>query len=211
MNPIVMARSRTTVRKPPKKEYSSPLREEQAEQTRLRVVEAATRLVARGASALTIPAVAREAGVAVPTVYRYFPSKEALEDGIAAHVRALIGVPKQDVAGGLDGWVRATAETWRRSASIDRSIYPVMLAAVGRDVFDPRGAKRRELVARSLAASLEGVEPAERRLFTDVVAALSSTTGAVSFLRTGLDIEEAVARYAWLVERLHGALRRSRK
>ena len=48
-------------------------------------VEAADRLLARdGANAVTTTRVAAEAGIAVGTIYRYFPDKEALFDALAA-------------------------------------------------------------------------------------------------------------------------------
>jgi AcrR family transcriptional regulator len=48
-------------------------------------VEAADRLLARdGAGGVTTTRVAAEAGIAVGTIYRYFPDKEALFDALAA-------------------------------------------------------------------------------------------------------------------------------
>jgi AcrR family transcriptional regulator len=48
-------------------------------------VDAADRLLARdGANAVTTTRVAAEAGIAVGTLYRYFPDKEALFDALAA-------------------------------------------------------------------------------------------------------------------------------
>ena len=48
-------------------------------------VDAADRLLARkGANAVTTTRVAAEAGIAVGTIYRYFPDKEALFDALAA-------------------------------------------------------------------------------------------------------------------------------
>ena len=77
----------------------APLAVEPAWQSRLRnapqqprsqakigqTVDAADRLLARhGAGAVTTTRVAAEAGIAVGTVYRYFPDKEALFDALAA-------------------------------------------------------------------------------------------------------------------------------
>jgi len=52
-------------------------------------VDAADRLLARGgANAVTTTRVAAEAGIAVGTIYRYFPDKEALFDALAARCLA---------------------------------------------------------------------------------------------------------------------------
>ena len=62
-----------------KRSYRSPRRVEQAAQTRAAVLEAATRLFAeRGWAGTGMRDVAREAGVAVETVYANFRSKPEL-------------------------------------------------------------------------------------------------------------------------------------
>jgi AcrR family transcriptional regulator len=75
--------------------YRSQLRAEQAEETRARILDATTPLMARGIASLSIPAVAREAGVSVPTVYRHFATKQQLIEAIYPHVmrRAAINQP----------------------------------------------------------------------------------------------------------------------
>ena len=49
-----------------------------AERNRVRIVEAARRVVSRDGAEARIDAIAREAGVGVGTVYRRFPTKEEL-------------------------------------------------------------------------------------------------------------------------------------
>ena len=66
--------------------YSSPLRVEQARATALRIVEAAIRVLERGPAELSIPAVAREAGVSVPTVYHHFGDKAGLVRAVSDHL-----------------------------------------------------------------------------------------------------------------------------
>jgi AcrR family transcriptional regulator len=64
---------------PNKRVYRSQLRAEQAAATRTRIVEAArTVLLERGFAATKLDQVAREAGVAMPTLTGYFPNKAAL-------------------------------------------------------------------------------------------------------------------------------------
>jgi len=58
--------------------YRSQLRAQQAEETRERILEATVRVMARGLASVSIPAVAREASVSVPTVYRHFGTKRDL-------------------------------------------------------------------------------------------------------------------------------------
>lgn len=59
--------------------YESPVRQRQADETRKRIAAAARRLLEEtGYAGMTIPAVARAAGVAVPTVYAVFGSKKGI-------------------------------------------------------------------------------------------------------------------------------------
>ena len=61
--------------------YESPLRAEQMEQTRLRILEATADVLADDeVEEVTVPVVAMRARVSVRTVYRHFPTKDALFD-----------------------------------------------------------------------------------------------------------------------------------
>ena len=63
----------------PRRRYHSPQRRQQALATRRQVAEAAGRLFARdGYFGTSVEAIAREAGVAVPTVYAVFGTKGAI-------------------------------------------------------------------------------------------------------------------------------------
>jgi TetR/AcrR family transcriptional regulator, regulator of cefoperazone and chloramphenicol sensitivity len=62
-----------------KRVYDSPARQRQADETRRRIAAAARKLLENtGYAGMTIPAVAKAAGVAVPTVYAIFGSKKGI-------------------------------------------------------------------------------------------------------------------------------------
>lgn len=54
------------------------LREEQRAATRRRILDALVRVMAEGPAAVSVPAVAAESGVSVPTIYRHFGDKAGL-------------------------------------------------------------------------------------------------------------------------------------
>jgi AcrR family transcriptional regulator len=63
--------------------YESPLRREQKEATRQRILDAAGKLMAtRGLGEFSYAAIAEAAGVKERTVYRHFPSKRQLLEGL---------------------------------------------------------------------------------------------------------------------------------
>lgn len=67
-----------------KRSYSSPVRDRARDETRRRIFEATVRVVKeQGIHAFTIQNVAVAAGVAHRTVYRHFPTREALLEGLA--------------------------------------------------------------------------------------------------------------------------------
>jgi AcrR family transcriptional regulator len=69
--------------KPPRRRYNSPLRADQARQTRGRILDAAYRLFAdRGYAGTTIAAVAEEAGVSPETIYLTLGNKRGLLEGV---------------------------------------------------------------------------------------------------------------------------------
>ncbi len=65
---------------------------QQAHATRLRILDATIAVMARGAASVSIPAVAREAGVSIPTVYRHFGSKGNLLGSVFPHVLRRAGL-----------------------------------------------------------------------------------------------------------------------
>src|SRR6195256_1281575 len=66
-----------------KRTYSTGLRQEQAQLTKRRILDAASRLfVERGYSSVTVEDIAREAGVAYQTVYAVFRTKLAVAQAI---------------------------------------------------------------------------------------------------------------------------------
>src|SRR5437016_896045 len=68
----------------PARKYDSPLREQQAAETRHAILKAVLTLFERDDDFdIAMPAVAKEAGVSLRTVYRHFPTKADLLMGLA--------------------------------------------------------------------------------------------------------------------------------
>lgn len=74
--------------------YESSVRDERANQTRLALLEAYEALLLEESSdeEVTIPAVARRAGVTKPTAYSYFPDQESLISALLERIRERIGM-----------------------------------------------------------------------------------------------------------------------
>lgn len=78
-----------------KRAYSSPLREQQAEQTRERILEAMAEVLEdENLDEVTFAAVAKQAQVSERTVYRHFPTKEDLSQAFWWWVNKQIGMSR---------------------------------------------------------------------------------------------------------------------
>lgn len=92
----------TRIAKSRTRAYGSPLRAQQAEETRERILDSTVRVMARGVASLSIPDVAREADVSVPTVYRHFGTKGDLVAAVYPHVVRRAGLDQQVPPRSLD-------------------------------------------------------------------------------------------------------------
>ena len=82
--------------------YRSRLRAQQAEETRERILDATVRVMASGMASLSIPSVAREAGVSVPTIYRHFRTKRELLAAVYPHLAGRAGFDQVVVPRSVD-------------------------------------------------------------------------------------------------------------
>ena len=121
----------------------SPLRREQAALTRARIVEGATAVFElRGYEGARIEDIAREAGVAVPTVYKVFTNKRnllkasveaAITDGEAGEVERLAWFREQLEEPTAEGQLRLIARNARRMYDRAGQLLEVVRAAAASD------------------------------------------------------------------------------
>ena len=160
----------------PDRPYRSELRTEQAEATRSRILDAALRVMATGIASLSIPAVAREAGVSVPTVYRHFGTKRDLLAALYPHAAKRTGLDQVPDPTGLDDVRRWTRAMLGRLDSLDdvaRANFASPIAAQTRQVTMPSRVERVRRFADSFAATLP---EADRDRITRLVVVLTSSS-----------------------------------
>jgi AcrR family transcriptional regulator len=181
--------------------YRSQLRAEQAEGTRARILDATVPLMARGVASLSIPAVAREAGVSVPTVYRHFATKQQLIEAIYPHVMQWAAInqqpPPRSISDLRDGvrWYLAHLD------SLDDQARAVMASGAADEV-------RRATMPNRLAVFrgvADSVEPKLADADRDRLARLLVVLTQSSSLRMwhdhlGLSVEDVAEEVDWLVK-----------
>jgi AcrR family transcriptional regulator len=141
-----------SVKKRPIRAYSSPARDQQADDTRTRILDAARRLfLEQGFDGTTIDAIAKAAEVATPTVYGAFGSKR----GLVAELlnRARMGPSYAEL-------VKAAHAETEPEAKVRCT------AAIARDVFDAERSEMDLLRGAGVLSPELGDEERERNRFT---------------------------------------------
>jgi AcrR family transcriptional regulator len=180
------------------------VRQLQREVTRERILTTVLELVADpGAGDVAVPEVARRSGVSVATIYRYFPTKDALLDAAADE-------PARQAAGVAHG---------------ESTDGPAYLRALWRSFEGKLPLVRRQPASEAGRAMRARRYPASRAFFADRVARLGVApespegarmvrlalllTSSLAFVdlhdRQGLDADAAAADVEWAVETLERA------
>jgi AcrR family transcriptional regulator len=192
--------------------YRSELRAEQAEETRARILDATLRVIARGIASVSIPAVAREAGVSVPTVYRHFGTKQDLLAALYPHAVQRAGladlVPPRSVDELRDG-VRAYFD---QVDSFDDLARAAMASPASEEVRRLSIPDRLALTRRLADSIVPRLPDADR----DRIARLLMVLLSSSALRTwrdylGSSVDEAADDVEWVVRAAIAAARRNER
>jgi AcrR family transcriptional regulator len=190
--------------------YDSPLRDEQAEVTRKRILDALVRTMSRGVAGLSVPAVAAEAGVSVPTVYRHFRTKAELVAALAPYLTRktrLAEIP--DV--GSDDLGAVARELYRRNEAMDAEVRAAMASQLGQEVRRRTMPERVSMIRKAVAERVPGVTGAELERLTRVLLILMSSATMRAYKDyLGMNATDAGEDIAWTVGILQRSLRRAR-
>ena len=171
--------------------YRSQLRAQQAEETRGRILDAAIRVMAGGIAYLSIPAVAREAGVSVPTIYRHFATKRDLLAAVHPHSMRRAGLDE------LRAGLRAYFE---RSDSLGDLVRAAMASPASNEVRRLNMPDRLAMFRRIA----DTIEPTPSAVDRDRIARLLVILSASSAIRMwrdqlGSSVEEAADDVDWVL------------
>ncbi len=186
--------------------YRSPLREERATQTREKILDGLVKVMAKnGIAELSIPLIAREAGVSIPSVYRYFPTKRNLVSALDdyAHRKGsftLAEFPPMETPEDLANTIPLTFE---RREAIESTLSAAMNSRLGYTIRHPEFEQRAKHFAKALRPAAKRLSRKERQWLTDVVFVLSSFACVRAFRDyLGLNSDEAGERVAWAIRTL---------
>lgn len=178
--------------------YQSPLRAGQAQDTRDRILEAALRVMAGGLAGLSIPAIAREAGVSVPTVYRNFANKQDLLDAIYPYSIRRARTGELTIPTSIEGFRDGVRVVFERADSFDE-VARAAAASRGAEEVRHRSMETRVATLRQVADAIApGLSPEDREHLARL-GVLLTTSASARMLRDhlGLSLEEAVDEVEW--------------
>jgi AcrR family transcriptional regulator len=155
--------------------YRSELRTRQADSTRTGILDAALRVMARGIATLTVPDVAREAGVSVPTVYRHFPTKQELLDSLYPYLERRAGRSGLVVPTTMAEFRVGVRRVLEQLDSFD-DMARAALASPAAEEARARSMPRRIALIRAMVDTIEPpLRPASRERLTRLVVVLTSS------------------------------------
>ncbi len=181
-----------------KKAYRSSLREEQKKRTREQILEGLIRTMARGIAEVSIPAVAREAGVSVPTVYRYFPTKRDLIEALGNYSVQKAGFGARQPPHSPEELAAMVKELFVRYEGLDETLRAAAASELGYEM-------RKEVLPARLKAIEDALAPVKEQYnendwirLRNIVLVLSSTAMIRAF-KNYLDLsgEEAADSVIW--------------
>jgi len=173
----------------------------------LRIVEAVARVLARGVTELSVPAVAEEAGVSVATIYRHFQSKPQLVAALRVHYADAIDAHPSDLSAGrwssLEEMLDAFPMIAARMARLDPGLRVAIASGAVDEVRRENRGERLDPIEQALRRERPDVDPADLRKLRDVIAVLASSSGVRAFeLLTGSSPAQTAETVAWAIRRL---------
>jgi AcrR family transcriptional regulator len=185
----------------------STLREQHAYATSTRIFEAVAALLERGsASELTVPAVARAAGVSLRTVYRYFPTHDELLEAAGAWIADMM---RTEIPATLDEIAPGLAAAFLKFDERPGLVRALALSQAGRSVRKYRRRRRLKSMWTALATELPWLADDEIRRAEAVLAYLVNMLAYTTMRdETGLSGSELGRALMWAIDTLIADLRR---
>ena len=186
--------------------YRSSLRDERATQTRERILDGLVQVLARnGIAELSIPLIAKEAGVSIPSVYRYFPTKKHLITALDeyAHQKGSFTLDEFGPLENPEDLAKIVPLTFKRREAIESTLSAAMNSRLGYSIRQNEFVERAKHFSKALRPAAKGLNRKEQQWLTDIIFILSSYACVRAFRDyLGLNTDEAGKRVAWAIRLL---------
>jgi AcrR family transcriptional regulator len=153
----------------------SRLRQEHMERTRDLIMEGLIRTMANGAVTWSIPDVARESGVSVPTIYRYFRTKQELVEGLSAYVVRKAGLAALPPPRSPQELIVMVREMYLRAENISDAMKMASVSELAQEIRKESIPTRLKMIEIALAPVLPSFSEQERIYLVRMVLLLTSS------------------------------------
>lgn len=183
-----------------KKLYQSQLRQEQMKRTREQILDGLIKTMASGIAELSIPAVAHEAGVSIPTVYRYFRTKRDLIEALGGYLGEKIGANATQLPRSPEELAAAVREMFIRSEGLDEVIRAASVSELGKEFRKDAMPVRMKIIEDALAPVATRFNETDWIRLRNIVLVLSSSAMIRAFIDY-LDLSgaEAADTVTWAI------------
>lgn len=195
-------------------EPQTDLRDAHQAETRRRIVRAVNELLAdEHPSSISVPAVVKRSGISRATIYRHFPTKEALLDASARSIdedtRQWLGDETPVPGRNLGEFIH---RSWTELAENLPALRASHLPGLGRDLRQRRSARRhRDAEGAMREAGVDVDTPEGQRAIRITLVLASSSTLLEQLDRLGQPVDEAADDVVWAIETIARAVAESQR
>lgn len=191
-----------------KKAYRSSLRQEQMRRTREQILDALVRTIGQGVAGLSIPAVAREAGVSIPTIYRHFHNKQELVAALGGYLMQKMGLASMQPPRSLDDLLAFTRYGFVKAGDMDEAVKIIAVSELGSQIRRDAMPLRIKMLEDALAEELAPLNEQDRVRLRNMILVLTSSAMIRAF-NEYLDLsgEAAADTVEWAIRLLVRAAR----
>ena len=194
-------------RRPAPRTYDNSRRAAQADATALRVLDALIGRLAVPGAGLSVAEIAEAAGVSVPTVYKYFPNREAMFASAERRLSERLGRPPGPRS--LAELRTFVGDLHRFFAAHETTIRAVFLQPAMRGLLDAIHQQRDEGVRRLLAPLVTHLSEEDATAVCATVQRIASTEGWLELKDRWAVPNESITRTAqWALDALLDRLER---
>lgn len=178
--------------------------------TRARILDALADIVlAGGLSDFSVQGVADRCGISHRTVYRYFPTRESMLDGLVEQMaEAMADAGGAAQIDSVDDLAGAVARNFSMFTDHEALAKAAVRFSVGTATENRDRAQRTDAV--STAVGRLGLAEGDAHLITAVLRHLSSSRTWLLLREAGLDAEDTTTAAAWAIDTLVDAIRQGR-
>lgn len=183
--------------------YESKIRKGQKQQTRIRILEGLIKVMGDGIADISIPAVAKASEISIPTIYRYFPTKQALINALPAYLAEKIGAPKLVPQPDLESYLATIKAFYSNADKMDESLRAAALSEAAGNIRRTTRPERLQMVEDMLTPFIADLPIEEQKRLRNVVLVLA-TSAVIRAFTDYLDLswQEAADHAVWAIQTL---------